>query len=92
MYIFAERNDRNMRVLSGSGFGVYIYDDEHPPPHCHIIFNDDEELVITLPLLMEMFGKPIPKKVSRYLTEHLLELIDVWETKHPETKRKTKKL
>ncbi len=73
-----------MRILTGDNFGVYIYDDDHPPPHCHIIFKNQEDLVITLPLLNEMFGKVIPKKVRNLLLNNLDDLIIYWETKHPE--------
>ena len=72
-----------MRILSSTGFGVYIYDDEHPPAHCHVIFNNGSELCVTLPLLQEMFGKKIQKSVKRFLEENIDILLDEWENRNP---------
>lgn len=73
-----------MKVLSMQGCNIYIYDDEHPPPHCHVIFNDGSETVVGLPFLDCWYGKTLKKKLKRFLEEHIDQLIDVWENKHPE--------
>ena len=51
-----------MRILDLDGVAVYIYDDEHPPPHCHLVFGNGEEVVVGLPFLDVWFGKSIKKK------------------------------
>jgi hypothetical protein len=73
-----------MRVLDSDCFAVYIYDDEHPPPHCHLIFSDGEEVVVGLPFLNVWYGKSIRRKVRQYLEENIDLLVDIWEIKHPQ--------
>ena len=72
-----------MRVLSKDGFSVYIYDDEHPPPHCHVIFKNNDEVVIGLPFLNTKYGKTITKKVKHFLEDNIDVLLDAWDDKHP---------
>ncbi len=73
-----------MRVLDGESFAVYIYDDEHPPPHCHLIFNNGDDFIIGLPFLNVWFGKSIKKKIRKFLEQNLDLLVDTWENKHPQ--------
>lgn len=73
-----------MRVLDSDAFVVYIYDDEHPPPHCHLIFNNSEEVVVGLPMLNVWYGRSITKKVRRFLEDNIDQLVDTWDSKHPE--------
>lgn len=72
-----------MKVLSSDGFAVYIYDDEHPPPHCHVIFSNSDEVVVKLPLLTGMYGKGVDKKIKKFLLNNLDTLLSVWDSKHP---------
>jgi tyrosine-protein phosphatase YwqE len=72
-----------MRIFSESDFKIYVYDDEHPPPHCHVIFNNGTELCITLPLLTEMFGKTIKKSVRKFLEKNIEVLVEEWEKRNP---------
>lgn len=72
-----------MRVLESAGLAVYIYDDEHPPPHCHIVFSDGEEVVVGLPFLNVWFGRTIKRRVKKLLEINLELLVSTWETKHP---------
>ena len=64
-------------------FRVRIHDFEHPPPHCHVYCSDGTELVVTLPLLEEMFGRRVSKGIKKYLESKIEELVDEWETKNP---------
>lgn len=72
-----------MRVIDADGFAVYIYDDEHPPPHCHVIYNNEDEVVISLPFLEVLYGKKIKRRVRRVLENNLDLLLDTWDDKHP---------
>jgi hypothetical protein len=73
-----------MRVLDSECFAVYIYDDEHPPPHCHLIFNNGDEVVVGLPMLDAWYGKALKKRVRKVLEENLDQLADAWDSKHPQ--------
>ncbi|MBS1616816.1 MAG: DUF4160 domain-containing protein [Bacteroidetes bacterium] len=65
------------------GFKVRIHANDHLPPHCHVYMSDETEYRISLPLLEELSGKKIPKKVYKYLLANLDSLADEWETTHP---------
>lgn len=73
-----------MRVIDADGFAVYIYDDEHPPPHCHVIYANGDEIVVGLPFLDVWFGGSIKKKVRKCLEDNLDLLLDTWDNKHPQ--------
>lgn len=72
-----------MRVLGSSGFNVYIYDNDHPPPHCHVVYSNNEKTIVGLPLLQVIYGKPLKKTVRKYLEDNIDALADIWELKHP---------
>ena len=69
--------------IIGNSFRVCIHDFDHSPPHCHVYCKDGVELVITLPLLEEIFKKKIKKEIRKFLEDHLDELVDEWEEKNP---------
>ena len=68
---------------SKGSFRVCIHDFDHPPPHCHVYCSDGTELIISIPLLNELFGKKIKKEIREYLLEELEDLVTEWETKNP---------
>lgn len=68
------------------GFKVHIYARDHRPPHCHVTMPNRDSYRITIPLLEEMNGKKIPKKVSDYLLINIDELADEWDTINPQPK------
>ena len=72
-----------MRILEKDGVAVYIYDNEHPPPHCHLVFSNGEEKIVGLPLLDVWFGKSIKKWIRNYLEENIETLLNTWDEKHP---------
>lgn len=71
-----------MRVFTIENCSVYIYDDDHPPPHCHVRFKGGEEIVVGLPLLNPWYGKALDRNTRGILEEHLEKLVEVWESKH----------
>jgi hypothetical protein len=77
-----------MPFIESDNFGVYVYDRDHPPPHCHVRFFNGEEVVITLPLLNVLHGGKLEKKVRKVLLEHLDELVEEWDRINPNTERK----
>jgi hypothetical protein len=72
-----------MSISGPNGSTVYIYDDEHPPPHCHVVLSDKEEIVVGLPFLNVMFGGKLTKKMRGFLKANMNQLCDTWEQKHP---------
>ena len=72
-----------MQILSSSGVRVYVYDEDHAPPHCHVVMADGTELSVELPLLKEMYGKKLKKNVRKFLEENLDFIADEWEKRNP---------
>lgn len=77
-------NYENVCMAKKEAFKIRIHDNDHPPPHCHVYCSDGSELVITLPLLIELFGKRVNKKIRKHLEERLDELTEEWDLKNPE--------
>lgn len=77
-----------MPFVESDNFSVYVYDEDHPPPHCHVRFSNGKELVVTLPLLKPLHGGKLDKRVRRVLSENLDQLVSEWERLNPKRKRK----
>lgn len=74
-------------VLKSEGFQVYIYEeDEHPPPHCHVIFSNGDQVVVGLPFLNLMYGGRLKRSEKKFLKKNINKLCDDWEQKHPLTR------
>ena len=72
-----------MSIAGPNGIVAYIYDDEHPPPHCHVFYSNNEEVVVGLPFLNVLHGGRLTKKGREFLKANMNELCDLWEEKHP---------
>jgi len=73
-----------VKVVKGDSYSVYVYPEDHAPPHCHIRYkNDEAESVVGLPLLNLITGKPIPRAVRKALIENINELSKIWEQLNP---------
>ena len=70
-------------TLLGVGFKVCIYDIDHPGPHCHVIFSNEELTVVNLPELTIKHGNPLSKQVRAFLLDNLDTLCDEFDNRHP---------
>nr|WP_262921422.1 DUF4160 domain-containing protein [Maribellus maritimus] len=68
-----------MKIIERDNFKIYIYVDDHYPPHCHVRWSDEVESIIALPTLDLLYGKRITKKLKSLLYEELDALIDAWD-------------
>ena len=73
-----------MRVIKEESFSIYVYAEDHAPPHCHVRFKDKKELSVILPSLKGMYGKKIPKEVKQVIKDNIDSLCDMWEQLNPE--------
>lgn len=80
-----------MRVIQNEKFSVYVYPDDHPPPHCHIRYKDDSSVVVTIPLMVPLYGGTISKEAKKVVKENLNELSKVWEKLNRHVKSKPQK-
>ena len=56
-----------MKVCHDPRFSIYIYGDEHPPPHCHVRFKDNSSVCVTIPLVEPMYGALINRKIREVI-------------------------
>lgn len=73
-----------MRVIKRESFSIYVYAEDHAPPHCHVRFKDKKELSIILPTITGMYGAKIPKEVKKVIMDNIDALSDMWEELNPE--------
>ena len=73
-----------MKVIEGDNYDVYIYPNDHPPPHCHIRYCDEEESVVGLPLLNHLNGVKVIRKVHKELINNIILLSEKWEELNPD--------
>lgn len=73
-----------MRIVQSDNCSVYVYPEDHAPPHCHIRYKDNSpESVVGLPLLNLIAGKPVSKPIKKILCQNINELIKAWEQLNP---------
>lgn len=72
-----------MKVLSDSNFKVYVYANDHPPPHCHVVFTDGTSISVNIPLIKPMYGATISKEVKNAIEEVLDTICDAWDSLNP---------
>ncbi|WP_414692241.1 DUF4160 domain-containing protein [Pedobacter sp. CFBP9032] len=61
---------------------IFIYANDHPPPHCHVIINKVETRVI-LPTLEILSGPKLTKEALDLLLEKLDDLCDTFDHYNP---------
>lgn len=74
-------------VLPGAGFKVCIYDVDHPGPHCHVIYTNEEVTVVNLPSLTVKHGPNLTRQIKTFLLENLETLCDEFDKRHPKNKK-----
>lgn len=72
-----------MRVVSGDNFSIYVYPDDHAPPHCHVRFKGGEEVRITIPTLTVMDNRGINKGVRAALRDNMDAICEAWDLLNP---------
>ena len=80
-----------MNVVEKENFKIYVYPEDHPPPHCHVRFKDGTEISIDLPLIVATYNDVIPKEVYEAVRKNLNKLSSEWERLNPIKASHTKK-
>ena len=68
-----------MKIADDGRYKVYIYANDHNPPHCHVICSDGEEQLITIPDLKVLIGADLNRQVKNLLIENLEKMIIIWD-------------
>lgn len=69
------------------GLKIYVYADEHPPPHFHVKYGNEENsfsILDAAPLYPGGALKKWFKTIKKWHTEHKEELIDFWNKMRPQ--------
>lgn len=72
-----------VRVFGNKDFGVFVYKNDHPPPHCHVRFGDKSEVCITIPLIQPLHGAEISRVIREEIENHLDLLVGTWDKLNP---------
>lgn len=76
-----------MRVFGNKNFGVFVYKNDHPPPHCHVRFGDKSEVCVMIPLIQPMYGAEISREIRGEIENHLDTLVKKWDELNPQNKK-----
>ena len=68
-----------MKIIESRNFKVYVFPNDHPPPHCHVIFNDGSEICVGILFIDSWYGGKISRKVRKVLLENIDELANAWD-------------
>jgi|GEM_PF-1779195 hypothetical protein len=72
-----------VKILTNSNFKIYVYPNDHPPPHCHVVFRDGTDITVDLPLIEVRYGAKISKEIKVAIEEALDKICDAWDALNP---------
>jgi len=78
-----------MKVVGNTKFSLYINQDDHSPPHCHVRYKD-KDISVQLPLITPMYGQKLPNEAKLMIENNLDVLCDVWDSLHPKKRPESK--
>lgn len=82
----------SVKVIKENFFNVYVYPEDHAPPHCHIRYKGHEaESIVGLPLLNLLAGPVLEKQIKKVLQNNLARLTQKWEELNPTTIKQIEK-
>jgi hypothetical protein len=64
-------------------FRVYVYANDHNPPHCHISWAGNKEAVIDLLSLALIAGDRVPRAGLALIRSNRQALVDAWNQFNP---------
>jgi hypothetical protein len=68
-----------------NGVKIDLYFNDHPPPHFHAIYAEDEALIEieTLEVHRGSLPKPQHKKIIKWAKENQIPLQEIWDALRP---------
>ncbi len=72
-----------MKIIGNDKVNVYVYRNDHPPPHCHVRLRNGSEISIDIPLIKPRYGQRITGEIKEIIEEHLDEICEAWDELHP---------
>lgn len=68
-----------MKIADNGRFKIYVYSNDHNPPHCHVIASDGTKWIISIPDLKVIVGEEPPRQLKDFLLEYLEEILKTWD-------------
>lgn len=62
---------------------IYVYTNDHPPPHCHVRRKNGTETRVAIPSLVILSGDDLSKEEENLVLENLEKLCDEFERLNP---------
>ena len=62
---------------------IYVYSQDHNPPHCHVFWAGNKVAVVNLLPLGQSQGDRLPRRGLALVQSHLPELLDAWQRLNP---------
>jgi len=72
-----------MKIIDCTNFKVYVYANDHPPPHCHVVLRDGSNISVDIPLIIPRYGETITKEVKEEIEDNIEELYSAWDKFNP---------
>jgi hypothetical protein len=70
-------------IVKEGGYSIYVYANDHAPPHCHVFWAGDKEAVVELDPIAAVAGDRLPRAGIALVRAHQGELIDAWNRLNP---------
>ena len=62
---------------------IFVYAEDHPPPHCHVVRTDKSVTRVVLPTLKELTGAPLSRIEKDLILKRLDEICEAYDEKNP---------
>ena len=73
------------RVVNDAAFVVYVYANDHNPPHCHIVWDSGDKVgAVDLRSIAVIKGDTPPKRGMKLIRDSIAEIRRVWNELHPD--------
>ncbi len=70
-------------IVTDGTFKIYVYANDHNPPHCHVFWERFKVSVVYLNPVAEGPGDRLPRRGRQLVIEHLDELMAAWDRLNP---------
>ena len=74
-------------AVRDGGFAVYVYANDHNPPHCHIVWNGGDKVgAVDLETLVVSAGDMPPKRGMKLIRDSIGIVRKAWNELHPDNR------
>ena len=70
-------------IVTDGTFKIYVYANDHNPPHCHVYWERFKVAVVYLNPVSIGPGDRLPRRGREFVVEHLEDLTSAWNRLNP---------